>query len=526
MIQLLDKFSNFLSRRSQIILMIFLGVYLGAHIGRLTFCADSWIQVAAIDSDDHHFLNNLRLMFDDFMSLRMKSFFYNSYSWGYGVIYWLGGFFVGLPAMLCDNQFILILSERLFSFIPSLGTIYLLWRLLRKKFFVNSFVLLIAFLIIFLKDIFIFHHSLIHPEGLYIFFVALAFYCLAQDNGLFLNWYRAGIVSFAFALSTKLIALPAGIMFIIYFLHWRKNFKMHDAFIGFLYGISTICILNIMLFFPLIREHFFKWVFNMGNRSFGHENGFSFFINLMMQIKELIKIYPGFVWVITAFIASYFCVPIKNLSQEKKLLMFMAFAIVLAYAFFLVFILGNVFFVYGYITYYYLFFLLAALLNISLPRGNKNALWIKFFLIFSAGFTNIAGMRALLFPWTIVVNQDFYQDPITFSDVAASTVFLDSASRFLDQKQLLYKLIYVSPMAGIQSKNFRQRIQFFTPESLFDNNMLQANILCFRTTGKEGKGKNYGDFYPLEDIERAPWIDNFDLIFDNKQFRVYSKKEK
>lgn len=525
----------FLTKHFSRIIIILVGMYVGIHVARLTFCADSWIQTVAVDLDDHHFLNNLRLMFDQLMDFRIKGFFYSAYAWGYGTLYWLTAFLVGLPWMLLNNQFLLILSERLLSFLPSLGSIYILWSLLSRELRINKAVIFFAAMVVFLKDIFIFHHSLIHPEGLYIFLIIAAFYCLYRDRGNFSLFYIISAVLFGLALSTKLMALPAGIIFIIYLWHYRQQVHLRNIFYGIGAGLIVIGFFNWPLIYPLIRAHFFKWVFKAGTDRFGYGYSLSFWNNLLCQVRELINIYPGFLWCLLSTL--FYKVigvlhPNKNNSNDgcnDYLLRNLALGIVGSYAFFLIFILGSVFFVYGYITYYFLFFLLALILN----KIFQEQMILKYKILLGGGIfllsiisSGIGGIKALTCPWSIVVNGVFYKDPLNFSEVAQSVVFLDSASRFLAKNELLDKVVYVSPLAGIEAPLFRKRVCFFSPANPEDKVLMEAEVICFRTVGKDGVKGIYGDFFPPKEIEKAFWLPYFKKIFDDQTFKVYVRKTK
>ena len=84
----------------------------------------------------------------------------------------------------------------------------------------------------------------VFPEPMYGFFTALAFYFLYKDNHRFGKHLYMSVVAFGFAVSTKIMAAPFGIAYLIYFARNYSQLKISVVLKSASLGFISLCILN------------------------------------------------------------------------------------------------------------------------------------------------------------------------------------------------------------------------------------------------------------------------------------------
>lgn len=249
-------------------------LYVGASLCALFFYgSDVVTTMLRSNSDEFHFLDNIRIMFDELSNFRVKGFLYNCYSFGYGIAYWVLLFLATLPGFLLDNQRLIVFGGRALSLIFSFGTFLLIYFLLKRKLHANLRVITLVLMPSLLNLQLFYFQSVVHPESVYIFFIFLTISFLDKDNGQFSkNFYGAGC-AWVLAVSTKALALFSAPLWIIYFLYHRPKFQTVVKL--FCMGAASFCIVNLPLLFPLIRIRFVNWLIGMGGRASGESLLFS-----------------------------------------------------------------------------------------------------------------------------------------------------------------------------------------------------------------------------------------------------------
>ncbi|MBM3886938.1 hypothetical protein FJ364_03310 [Candidatus Dependentiae bacterium] len=259
--------SNCLSRQIlKTALFIFFAGYISGCIYALFFYGSDIVSTfARCGSDEFHFLDNTRIMFEELIHLRIKGFLYNCYSFGYGIVYWIILFFATLPGFLLDNQRLIVLGGRFVSLFFSLGTFFLVYVTIKNLFKKDDLIVLLSLVPSLLSFQLFTFQTIVHPETVYIFFIFLALFFLQKDKGAFGSYFLLACSSWTLSLSAKVLAIFSAPIFLIYIIYNKT--RLTSIIKGMAIGALSLMLINFPLFFPLIRIRFFNWLVGMSGRS-------------------------------------------------------------------------------------------------------------------------------------------------------------------------------------------------------------------------------------------------------------------
>lgn len=224
------------------------------------------ITLAKFTCDEHVFLENISLIIDCALKGRPLWAGYNLYSLGYGSVYWGVSALIALPAWLMKSEQGMILSLRFSSLCFSLGAFYFIANM-AQHIVRNYLITFTSIALCFFTPIVINYSNMIHPEAMYVFFMAAAFYCISKDNGTFGKYYYSSLAASALAVGTKILALPFGLVFLIYFAHSKRSLAQLKKIIATsaAFWFGCFAVINSFLLFPMIRTRYLNWVFAVSN---------------------------------------------------------------------------------------------------------------------------------------------------------------------------------------------------------------------------------------------------------------------
>lgn len=511
-----------------------IGLYIGLHVTRLMMLSQNFTFTRIINPDQFVLMDNLRLLFEELVSLRLKGFLYNCYFFGYGIVFWLFSFLTSLPFWLIDSQQGVVLSQRFFSFICSLSSCFILIFALRRYLKVLYVSLFVAFFFL-LHPTLILWHTAMHPESLYSLFLVGTFCLLIRDNGVFKKAYYWSLVFFALAVSTKLTAIVGGILYVIYFLFYRlelRTFRVIVTSIGLFSGITFF--LNSGLIFPLIRERFFRWIGDLALMN-NLDNSSRLIWEKVVGIQN---IYLNF-YLLAALgcIGGYYLFARSLVGKKDKVAMLMALSVIGVFLFFTL-LQGALGSHYAYPIFYFIFFVLALSVNrlgqfFLEKRKIITATCTFFFLAGSLVSTTSRGIAFLFYPWrspegSFIEGHGIYSKKQTFSDFCGHVNFVNETTSFLRLHGLENKRICVSPGGGVIKKSCRDKTTWLPVAHVDDKAIWDADVLCFRLYDKaavisEVVGEEY--FFSSCEVEKAPWRGLFEEIYEQGDFKIFLKKE-
>lgn len=507
------------------------GLYIGLHVTRLTMLSENLTVAQIPNTDQFVLMDNLRVMFEEFMAFRLKGFLYNCYFFGYGAVFWILSFVAGFPAMLMDSQQGIVLSQRFFSFGSSVASLLALIFVLKRYLKIGYLSILLAFPFIF-HPIFIIWHTGMHPEALYSLFIVLSFTFILKDNGLLAWPYKWSIAFFALAVSTKMSAIFGVVFYCIYtFLFARRVFlsRILVSSIGIFLGVTFL--VNIGLLFSLVRTRFLKWLSYLSDMNYTGSKASQLFSKIFAFQNYYFKFL--LLGVIAIFVLFYLFN--KQNKEQKTLAIFMATCICIAYIFFTIFCtpLDSH---YAYPIYYFIFFLVAILFDFLLQRINCDSTVFSYsvlIFVFLSGFYLLTrGIAFLVYPWhqfeeLSLSGTGIYTKNKTFVDSCRHVHFINALTDFLKKHNLCEKKVCVSPMGGVIKKSFSNKTNFFPVASPCNKAIEQADILCFRI--KE-KASIFGEiidkelFFNMHDIQQAPWRKDFEEVCEASDYKIFVKK--
>ncbi len=309
----------------------------------LFYYAESYTTtLAKFTCDEVEFLFNIDLILEQIALGKPLSAAYNLYTFGYGSVYWGISALVAAPCWLYNSEYGVVISLRLLSLLCSLGSLFIMFKLLSEH-TTNIWFTYFSLLFCFFSPIVITYANMIHPESLFCFFLVLAFYLLHRDNHRFQRYYHGSLFAFALAISTKLIATLFGIVYIIHFIHNRKRISYCIVLKSLLMGLLFFMSLNIFSGFPLIGNRFIGWV--------THE---SKAVMYGLDLKTTIPLLTRFAMFSDNYINSYLCILLiiisvysiyKHKNFSASFLFFSGNVVALAYVLFCLF--------YSYMPYHY-----------------------------------------------------------------------------------------------------------------------------------------------------------------------------
>ncbi|MDP3014019.1 MAG: hypothetical protein Q8M92_07250, partial [Candidatus Subteraquimicrobiales bacterium] len=313
-----------------------------------------------------------------------------------GSIWWAMMALIALPFKLIGSEQGIIISVRiLLLLLPTLGTFYLSYKILRD-FVKNRFSMALLYIILafsFYTAVNITSVFFTFPEPMYGFFLMLSFYFLYKADNQFNRYFYYSIMAYGVSVSIKMVGLLYGVVYVVYFIkNWRKlnvPLVIKTASIW----VITLLSLNLILLHPEIWRFFSS---NLKDTAFVGRHGFTQYMwfkdfppSISFFTKDYINIY-AFILILVGFIAGSAYVYLKKgINREKYVYFLLAFAVVITY------FLYSTFYMfmphhYGLVLIYFLPFVVFSTMNLSSSRPNIAAnivLTIIFPVLFIGGIS-------------------------------------------------------------------------------------------------------------------------------------------